>query len=90
MRITHHDIDFVTPDGTISTVVGECDDFAEAHDLIMQHVQQSRENIKAAWEKHFDFPWPGYTKEITLTQKVIKGTIVIIVNSAEADWYEVK
>lgn len=90
MKIAHCTIDFKSVEGTINTPVGECGNFSEAHDLIAQDVLARRQVIKDAWEKHFDFPWPGFQGEITMTQQVVRGVIVVIVNSSEVEWYEIK
>ncbi|MNE87497.1 hypothetical protein D3C80_1847020 [compost metagenome] len=58
--------------------------------MILEDVKRSRKIIKAAWEKHFNFPWPAYDSEITMTQRVINGAVVITVNSSEVEWYELR
>lgn len=89
MQVIHCTISYIDPNN-ISTVVGEVDNLAEAHEMIVDDVKRSREIIKAAWEKHFNFPWPAYGSEITMTQRVINGVVVITVNSSEIEWYELR
>lgn len=89
MKITYNTISFTDAAGVITTQVGEVDSFSEAHQMIVDNVMVNRERIKAAWEKVFDFPWPCYTREITMTQRSIKGRVVIIINSSEIEWYEI-
>lgn len=89
MQIYHCTISYTSPDD-IETWVGDASNLAEAHEMITEDVKASREIIKAAWEKHFNFPWPGYANEITMVQRVINGTVVITVNSSDVEWYELR
>lgn len=83
-------LSFTSEDSVIETLLGPVTGLSDAHAVIVEHIEQEREKVKAAWLKAFGVEWPGIFNDIELKMTSNGKNMAVMYNHSDVCWYEIK
>lgn len=90
MKIYHSEMTFKA-DETATEFVGDATSVYETMELIKADHAVRMQRIKAAWEKAFNFPWPGSVElKNCMIDMVKRGNETIITTGSDTTMYIIR